>query len=371
LITVPSQRNAASLKDRVRIIQDRLSDAGVRTVDMRRAGTLETDMNVPQPMDPMHGMVRPPEISRLEGPIIAKPIVRRNESHFRWFLDGAQKTMPVWRVGVVPVIVGIAVIGIVERDDNGECHLLGETLAERITWFVPTRTTSPELNQLVDVLVDAGENVQDPLEFFARDDSQYATYMELAGNYGRLLYHAQERSGKVRGEIERDMVRKWDEDIRTPERDDWLVVDGRLPGQYLNAVGLVKDPSSQHLFGEEAAALYSLPPGHRTTAYEYRPTRVDDDGESDNDARNQAFTMWYQRMWPADGLDARHALIRVDTASRVRDSAEIDDIATWLMAERIPRPTNDSRWPTMLYPVHLLELMLKRRINAITAGWPS
>ena len=52
------------------------------------------------------------------------------------------------------------------------------------------------------------------------------------------------------------------------------------------------------------------------------------------------------------------------------DNEEIDDIASWLMAERVPRPTADSRWPTLLYPVHLLERILKRRIAQITAGWP-
>jgi hypothetical protein len=370
LITAPTHASSITLQERVRAIQGRLADAGVTAIDMRRAGSLETDMNVPQPVDAGFGLMAPPQINRLEGPIVARPITRRNETQFRWFIDGTQKTLAVWRIGVVPVIVGIAVVGIVERDDHGECFLLGETLRERVTWFVPTRTTSPQLNRLVEVLQDAGEDVQDPLESFARDESQLPMYHELSGNYGRLLYHAQERSGKVRGEIERWLVRVWDNEIRRPGEDDWLVVDGRLSGQYVNAIGFVKDPTSQHLAGDEAAALYSLPAGHRTTAYELLPSRADDE-DDDTELRNQAFTMWYQRMWPADGLDARHALIRIETGSHVQDSELIDDIATWLMAERVPRPTGDARWPTMLYPVHLLELMLKRRISAITAGWPS
>lgn len=370
MITVPTSASSTTLQDRVRAIQDRLAAAGVTAIDMRRAGSLETDMNIPQPVDAGFGLMAPPQIQRLEGPIVARPIERRNETRFRWFLDGAQKTLPVWRIGIVPVIVGIAVVGIIERDEHGECFLVGSTLRERVTWFVPTRTAAPELNRLVDVLQDAGEDIQDPLESFARDESQLGMYHELAGNYGRLLYHAQERAGKVRGEIERWLVRVWDNDIRRTGEDAWLVVDGRLSGQYVNAIGFVKDPTSQHLVGEEAAALFSLPAGHRTTAYELLPSRAGN-GEDDGELRNQAFTMWYQRMWPADGLDARHALIRIEAGSHVHDSELIDDIATWLMAERVPRPTADARWPTMLYPVHLLELMLKRRINAITAGWPS
>ena len=103
--------------------------------------------------------------------------------------------------------------------------------------------------------------------------------------------------------------------------------------------------------------LLSLQPGQRTTAYR-------------TSSRARARTHWYQRMWPATGLDARHALIRLEANGDTTDPDEISDIATWLMAERIPRPTSDSRWPTLLYPVHLLERILKQRISHITAGWP-
>ena len=48
-----------------------------------------------------------------------------------------------------------------------------------------------------------------------------------------------------------------------------------------------------------------------------------------------------------------------------------NDIASWLLAERIPRATQDARWPTLLYPIHLLEQLLKRRIAAMTVGWPA
>src|SRR5690606_9756018 len=103
--------------------------------------------------------------------------------------------------------------------------------------------------------------------------------------------------------------------------------------------------------------VFNLPAGHRTTAY--RLTE-----------RGRTRTHWYQRMWPGTGLDARHSLIRIEASGDMADNEEIDEIASWLMAERVPRPTSDSRWPTLLYPVHLLERMLKRRIAQITAGWP-
>jgi len=367
-ITAPP---STSLPEIVRAIETRLQRAGVPISDMRRAGSLETDMNVPQVVDGGELDTPQRQIERLEGPIVAREIDRRNETRFTWFLDGSQKTLPVWRIGVVPVIVGIAVVGILERDDEGTCHLLGDTLVERLTWFVPMHTHIPELDELVGILDEAGQRVVDPLALFARDSDDMGQYHALAGNYTHLLFHAQKQGGKVRSAVEEDLVTYWDSEIRDPKRDMWLVVDGRLQAQIPNAIGFVKDPSSQHLVGEEAAALYSLPQGHRTTAYQLMPRGRSGDDIDESELRNQTFTMWYQRMWPATGLDARHSLVRLEASNEVWEPELIDDIATWLMAERVPRPTKDARWPTLLYPIHQLELMLKRRIAALTAGWPS
>lgn len=361
-----TQQTSLSLADLVHDIQRHLQRRGVVVADMQRAGSLETDFGMPQmPAGPDADLVQ--QIERLEGPIVARPIERRNETQFTWFLDGTQKTLPVWRVGVVPIIVGVAVAGILSRNEAGECTLVGESLDERRTWFIPRETGSAELNAVVDTLQEMGEEVRDPLARFAEDRAQYEAF---AGNYSRILIHAQETANRVRGAIEENLVPIWDTSIREPGDNCWLVVDGRLPGNYANAIGVVKDPTQQHLFGDEASVLFNLPQGHRTTAYQLGSSRRGDDGAG-RELRNQAFTMWYQRMWPAQGLDARHALIRLEASPDVRDTDEIDDIAAWLMAERIPRPTKDSRWPTLLYPMHVLELMLKRRIKAMTAGWPS
>jgi hypothetical protein len=81
--------------------------------------------------------------------------------------------------------------------------------------------------------------------------------------------------------------------------------------------------------------------------------------------------MWYLRMQNATGQDARHGLIRLETPEVIADPDLADLISSWILAERAPRASADSRWATLLYPIHLLERMLKRRIQAITAGWPA
>lgn len=369
LIAATSTNNSISLPDLVSELQAQLQRRGVSVAGMQRAGSLEVDFGMPQLPPGADDDASTLQIERLEGPIVARLIERRNETRFSWFLDGTQKTLPVWRVGVVPIIVGVAVAAVLARDENGECSLVGETLVEQRTWFIPRDTGSRDLDAVIDVLEGAGEQVTDPLARFATPEDR-AQYEAFAGNYGRILLHAQEAANRVRGAIEEDIVPLWEATIRASREDRWMVVDGRLHGRYANAVGLVKDPTQQHLFGEEASVLFNLPQGHRTSAYQLGSSRksTDDDGR---ELRNQAFTMWYQRMWPAQGLDARHALIRLETSPDIWETEVIDDIASWLMAERIPRPTADARWATLLYPMHVLELMLKRRIKAMTTGWPS
>ena len=80
--------------------------------------------------------------------------------------------------------------------------------------------------------------------------------------------------------------------------------------------------------------------------------------------------MWYLRLWDAAGQDARHALVRIEAAHDVADTVAINRLSSWLLAERIPRATQDARWATLLYAIHYLEQILKRRVAGVTAGWP-
>lgn len=320
-------------------------------MDMRRAGTLESDIVLPE----LGRMERPelPEIEFLEGTndhIETSLIPRATVTRFRWFIDGSQKTMPVWRIGVVPIVVSIAVAGLLERSDQGECHLVPGSLRESMTWIVPQQTSNPDLRKIIEILETYNQHVVDPLD--GQDD-----YQRMAGMYDHVLYYANETAGKQRQDAEYAIARAWEEAHRYDDDSGWLVVDGRLPVDTDRAIGLIKNPEGQHLTGHDAVTLLNLPTGHRSTAY--RTT-----------SRASARTHFYQRMWPADGLDARRALIRIELSGTDRGTDEFDEIASWLMTERVPTPKADSRWPTLLYPIHLLERMLKQRINAITAGWP-
>ena len=360
---------ADSFAERIGKLHQELRRDGVAFADMRRAEALELQfVGVPDLERGGGGRGGPVEIERLEGgPITARkvPPLPATASRLRYFLDGSQRTMLVWRIGLVPVAATIAAAAILVRDPAGNPTVAPGTLRLRHTWLIPRQTDEPDVRALLDRLDAQGMEVVDPLA--ALDPEGYEA---ASGNYGRMVELAYVAARKVRGEVERGLLGDWREH---PARNGtgWLVVDGRLgPDAPPQAVGLVKDLATQHLAGQEAATLFGLPPGHRTTAFRHRSAGSSRRGRELEAEPTQASTLWYLRFWDADGLDARHALVRVEAGPEVRDPAQIDELSAWLMAERTPRATADARWATLLYPVHYLEQILKRRLAADTRGWP-
>ena len=350
-----------------------LTRDGVPVSDMRGAQSLESQLAgvadlggrpAPRPADARRG------IEPLEGPIEARAVPRLppRASRLRYFLDGAQRTFLVWRCGLVPVAATVAAAGILARDQDGRCELVPGTLRLEHAWLIPRRAASPQLAALLRRIDAVGMTVADPLER-VEDAAEYAA---AAGDYGRLVELAYDRARKVREGLELDLLRRWAADPARAGDDGWIVVDGRLHAVVPRALGLVKQFGDSYLTGADAETLLNLAPGHRTTAFfptdRYRGIGANGNGAADHDP--DARTLWYLRLWDATGLDARHALVRVEAGPDLRASHEIDEVSAWLLAERTPRATADARWATLLYPVHYLERILKRSLEADTRGWP-
>ncbi len=354
------------LIDQVNQLRSTLARDQIQITDMSRAGSLETgigaensgDLNAPAERQPV-------EIARLEGQIVAREIDADplSISRFRYFLDGTQKTMPICRVGLVPVVVALSAVGVLYREATGQPALMGDLLRVNQTWIAPRQSGVPELEALLGQLEQWGEAIQDP---FAGDAALAGGAHGFAGDYGKSLTYAFDLAGRIRGEQEREVLDVWRHSVSPLHPDDWIAVDGRLRSNIPNAIGIVKDLQTQHLEGSEAIALFDLPKGCRTTAFRYAST-------SDQPDRlpSEGRTMWYMRLWGATGMDARHSLVRIEAPHEVATSEQIDEISRWILAERLPRATEDPRWPTLLYPIYYLERILKRRLANITAGWPS
>ena len=343
---------------RARRLQSDLRRDGLPLTDMRGAAALE--LQYAGSSGPV-GTVPSGRagIEPIEGPIEQRRVepARAVDSRIAFFLDGAQRTLSHSRVGLAPVTAVVAAAGVVERDACAECRPAPGSTRLKHVWLIPG-LDDPHLARFRDAVLAAGMEVRDPLAS-APDGPEEG---ERVADYTTLQELAYEAAKNVRQEMEAAILGWFRTDPRYAADPRWLVVDGRLLEPQPRAIGIVKQFADGYLAGPDAETLLSLPPGCRTTAFVPRDRRRGGPGAQDR-------TLWYLRLWPAEGLDARHALIRVEVAAGVNTTAEIDEISSWLLAERTPRATGDERWATLLYPIHHLERMLKRAIDAQTRGW--
>jgi hypothetical protein len=357
---------ALSFTDRVNRLQAGLLRDGLPFADMRRAPALELQFAGAGEIG------RAPAASRavagiepIEGPIEARrvPMVPPRESRLRYFLDGAQRTFAVWRCGLTPIAATVAAAGILRRDPTGHGTIEPGTLRMEHCWLIPSGLDA-RVDRLLARIVDEGMRVEDPRTFGRKGVRAEREPEDGAIDYGQLHELAYAAARHVRDDLERRVLDEWVSRAEWATGEDWIVVDGRLPSYEARSIGLVKQFSDAYLSGQDAETLLSLGPGYRTTAF--FPSGDRRRGGEAPEAR----TLWYIRLWDSAGLDARHALVRVEAKDSVRATELIDRISSWVLAERTPRATGDERWATLLYPVHLLERILKRRLDADTRGWP-
>lgn len=354
-----SNRGPQSFVERVNRVYADLRRDGVAVADMRRSPAMELqfagagEIGNRSPAGSARVGVEP-----VEGPIVARriPEISPLQSRLRYFLDGAQRTFSVMRCGLVPVAATVVAAGVLRRDPTGDGALEPGTLTMEHRWLIPG-VADPTLDQLRARIEAAGMTVTDPLPDC--DDNLSDDAIDFA-HLHELAYKAAQ---EIRAEVEKGVLARWTQRAEWRADNGWILVDGRLPAASFRSIGLVKQFTESYLSGADAVTMLSLPPGYRTTAFlpVVRRHYGEDSGER---------LMWYIRLWDADGLDARHSLIRIEAPGDVVTTEEIDEISSWILAERTPRATGDARWATLLYPVHLLERMLKRRLDVDTRGWP-
>lgn len=367
----PSSANP-TFATRVARLHAELSHAGMGLTDMRGAQSLELHLTgTVEARPPRSESSRPGGVEPLEGPIEERlvPRVAPGASRLRYFLDGSQRTFLVWRCGLVPVAATVSAAAILSRDASGRCQVEPGTLRMEHAFLIPRRLPDPKLAALLDRLDASGLTVVDPLARFDQEED----YLAAASDYGYQVEMAGSSANQIRAGLEQSLLRHWATETARTDDDTWIVVDGRLRATVPRAIGLVKQFSNTYLTGTDAETLLGLRPGHRTTAVAATDwwRRADArDSDEDDLPDPDALTLWYLRLWDATGQDARHALIRLEAGADVRETARIDEISSWVMAERTPRAMADARWATLLYPIHYLERVLKRCLEADTWGWP-
>ena len=163
----------------------------------------------------------------------------------------------------------------------------------------------------------------------------------------RDLAHASRALDRARGALERAVAARYRE-----RSDAWLIIDGALSespawAEDPRLVGVAKSHSTLPFDGEELQRYLHLPYGHRSSVFSPASRGV------------APVRAWALRLWPRDGRDLFHGLIRVEVAPVNGLPSTADLISRRLLAERAPVSTPDPRWDRLLYGIHSVEACLR------------
>jgi len=270
-------------------------------------------------------VIAPAEL--IEDPVLRSHAVGRAEP---WpgvvaFLDGTRHSEIVGYAGASPIVVGEVAAAVRERVDR----VLRTAASERRPVAIGREAA----------LTAAGDALAG-LDLIATSDDE-------APHPVRDLHAAARALERARVALEVAVGAGYRE-----RSDAWLLVDGSLSENPrwagdARTVGIARSHATLPFDGEELERYLRLPAGERSSVYAPRSRRV------------APVRAWALRLWPWQGKDLFHGLIRVEVAP-VNGTAEMADrLSRWLLAERAPLSTPDPRWDRLLYGIHSVEACLK------------
>ena len=281
-------------------------------------------------------------------------------SRLCYFLDGVQSSREIGRIEMAPIIVATVAAAIVNRCDRRFSRMPMESPPVSVQALIlPRSAGDTRVEAFWELLLEAGFSELAPEEIpssphLVLDSTEYMAEVDPS-DYVGMRESARVRVRALRERLEGGMLRQWELDDRTLEDSDaWIAVDGQLKDireSNRRAIGLIKSVARPEFVGKDVGMLLDLEPGMRTTSFI-------PDWQLRRDLSEQR-TSWYLRMWPQQrGADALGSLMRVE-APRDTEPESIDEISRWILAERAPLAKPDPRWPSMLYPIHYVEKILK------------
>lgn len=243
------------------------------------------------------------------------------------FLDGVQHTELLGYVGTTPVVAARIAAGVRRREAR---HSVGAVALERV--LVLAR---PEALAAIGPLPDGSDAVALP------DDEP----PHPVGDHDR----ARAAVDAARTALEIQAARRY----REREPDGWLLADGTLTvspdwSGDPRMIGVVKSHATLPFDGDELECYLTLPAGHRSSVFS-PPTR-----------RVTPVHSWGLRLWPWQGRDIFHGLVRIEVAAGPEAGAMADRLSRHLLAERAPLAA-DPRQDRLLYGVHEVERWLRAR----------
>jgi hypothetical protein len=242
------------------------------------------------------------------------------------FLDGVQRTELLAYSGHSPIVIADIAAAVRERTDR-RLH-----------------TVMEEHRTLVLARPEALAATGDSLGEFDR----FALPVDDPGHPSLDLVQAARAVDRARGALEISLG------IRYRQRSSgWLIVDGGLTespdlASDPRMVGVVKSHSTLPFDGADLDRYLRLPPAHRSSMFA-------------PETRNLTpVHSWALRLWPWEGKDLFHGLVRVEVApAPVYTSTDADRLSRWLLSERAPLSAPDGRWDRLLYGIHSVDQYLR------------
>lgn len=347
--------NAMTLGEQLGAALGSLRASGLPFVATPAAIRLEHDL-IPFGGDDAHERGGP-RIEHLEGahlsiaPIPPSPPPPSSTWRVRYFLDGVQRTLPIGWCGMNALALVVVVAGVIERRPQdgvfravpGMTHIAGSII-------IASASDDAHTDDLTDAFRRTGLDVQPA--------GHPAAGVPHDGDFIALQSRIRPVVSTVREACEYEALKAWIE--RTDGSEGWLIMDGSLARADIgNAVGLIKRHSRFDLTNAEMTDLLRMPVGHRSSAF-----------QRDVSGGLRPIT-WYVRLHEATGADPLFGLARVEAPSQIAAPGDLDALSRLIFSERTPRATNDDRWPTLLYPIHIAERILKVKLERTLLGVPA
>ena len=243
------------------------------------------------------------------------------------FLDGIQRSTLVAYAGASPIIVAEVAAAVRERRGLALATVVEERRVLAVGRPEALAAAGPALEGLVGLALP-------------QDEPPHPV---------RELHQAGRAVDRARGALELAAAARF-----RSRSDGWLIVDGALSesptwAQDPRIVGIAKSHATLPFEGEDLERYLRLPAGHRSSVFAPVTRSV------------APVLAWALRLWPWEGRDLLHGLVRVEVAPVNGTSAVADRISRCLLAERAPISTPDPRWDRLLYGIHSVEQYLRAR----------
>jgi hypothetical protein len=247
------------------------------------------------------------------------------------FLDGVQRSQLVAYAGTAPLVAAEVAAAVRERRDR------------RLVTVLEARRTlllgRPEAIAAAGDLPPGLDTVALPT-----DEPPHPV---------RDLVNAARALDRARGALELALGDRF-----RARSDGWLLIDGALSDSPVWAadrrmIAVSRSHATLPFDGRDLERFLRLPMGHRTSIYA-------------PETRSLApVRQWALRLWPWEGKDVFHGLVRVEVAPDNATPELADTFSRRLLAERAPISTPDHRWDRLVYGIHSVERYLRATAGSL------